>query len=151
MLLVHYGSWRFSLAKFEPIKNTSWVKPDGGLWTSPLNSKYGWKEFCQSERFRVNHLKSRMILKLKSTKILTIDCVEDLNKIEWMKINDLPFYKESPNFEKLQEKYDAIHLTLNGQNETRHSYPNNLYGWDVETVLILNPKIEQIYPRKYAS
>lgn len=148
MLLVHYGSWKFDLAKFESIKNDNWCKPKGGLWTSPIHSEYGWKHFCQSERFRNNSLKSRMVLKLKSKRILIIDNVKDLEKIEWRS----NAFNTFPDFEKLKEKYDAIYLTLNGQSRTRLSHPYNLYGWDVETVLITNPKaVKQIYPIRYAN
>ena len=150
MLLVHYGSWKFDLAKFKPIKNTVWNKPKGGLWTSPLYSEYGWKHFCKSERFNINSLKCRMILKLKSDKILTIDSIKDLDNMEWRNISELMF--DSPDYEKLKLKYDAIYLTLNGQNRTRLSHPLNLYGWDVETVFIMNPKsVQQLYPKRYAS
>lgn len=43
------------------------------------------------------------------------------------------------DFELLAKNYDAIWLTENGQSETHLYYPINLYGWDCETVLIMNP------------
>ena len=43
--LIHYGSSKFSERKFWPIRNSDWrVKPTGGLWTSPVASKWGWKD-----------------------------------------------------------------------------------------------------------
>jgi hypothetical protein len=154
MLLVHYGAWKFDLKKFEKIENTIWCKPKGGLWTSPINSKYSWKRFCKSEHFRSNSLKSRMILKLDdSTNILKIDSLKDALKMKWLihKFNN-KFEMQFPNFELLKTKYDAIYLTRNGERETRLSRPHSLYGWDVETVFIMNPlKIKQISPIRYAT
>lgn len=37
-------------------------------------------------------------------------------------------------------KYEAIWLTAKGQSETHYSNPTNLYGWDCESVLIMNSK-----------
>lgn len=53
MQLIHYGHSDFNIAKFKPIKNDDygWVKPNGGLWTSPLESNWGWKDWCISEGF----------------------------------------------------------------------------------------------------
>lgn len=46
------------------------------------------------------------------------------------------------DFEKIVvgNVYDAIKLTDKGQVETRFSR-NNLYGWDCESMVILNPDI----------
>ena len=50
LVVVHYGKNRFIKSKFIKIKNSPyWVKPDGGLWTSPVDSKWSWKEWCDSE------------------------------------------------------------------------------------------------------
>lgn len=40
------------------------------------------------------------------------------------------------DFERLAQNFDAIHLTAQGQRETRLTIPN-LYGWDVESTLWL--------------
>jgi len=41
------------------------------------------------------------------------------------------------DFEQLSKTYDAVWLTYNGERKTRYSNPD-LYGWDCESVLILN-------------
>lgn len=63
-------------------------------------------------------------------------------------INSLEDLKNSPlnnehgekvlDFERISKKYDAIWLTEKGLNQTHYAYPLDLYGWDCETVLILN-------------
>jgi len=52
MKLIHYGATSFDEAKFRSIKNREYCnKPLGGLWTSPVNSKYSWKDWNEAENF----------------------------------------------------------------------------------------------------
>lgn len=137
-LLIHYGSKKYDPSKVMKIKNqkNGWAKPNGGLWTSPLNSKFGWKEWCHLEKFRVCTRENSFLLELKDTaKIYIIDSKEDLESIPYY-----GQYSNYPDFEKLTERYDAIWLTYRGEIETRWSIYTylNLYGWDCESVLILN-------------
>ena len=39
------------------------------------------------------------------------------------------------DFEAASKRYDAIHLTGRGQQETHLSHPLSLYGWDCESTL----------------
>lgn len=49
--------------------------------------------------------------------------------------------KEYIDFKTMVQKgIDAIYLTEKGQWKTRLTFPRNLYGWDCETVLILNER-----------
>lgn len=134
MELIHYGSQVYDGNKFKEIKN-SWTKPNGGLWTSPVDSLYGWYDWCKSENFRDCNIENSFRLKLNiGAKICKIDTLEDLL--------NLPIYKTYPrylDFEKISLIYDCIWLTVNGQYDTRYSEPN-LYGWDCESVLLLNDK-----------
>ena len=135
MKLRHYGSKTCDLRKFKAIKNGYWVKPSkGGLWTSPVDSEWGWKDWNDSEEFVVCDDQNSFIVYLKEdAKILTIDSHEDLLNAPLTDMLRL-------DFEHIAETYDAIWLTIKGQRDTRFSYPVTLYGWDCETVLILNKK-----------
>lgn len=137
MKLIHYGSKIYNPEKIRPIFNR-YVKPSGGLWTSPIDSQYGWKDFCKAEDFRECNEDNSFIIELKiNTNILLIDSFDDLNLLKW-----LPFHHmEFPDFEEAATRYNAIHLTDRGQRETRMTNPRNLYGWDCETVLILNKTV----------
>jgi hypothetical protein len=133
--LIHYGSNVFNPKLIQPIKNDNWVKPKGGLWTSPINSNWGWKDWCESEDFRECSKENSFTLKLHDwAKICVIDSVSDLVCLPYYES-----YKRYLDFEKIAENYDAIWLTEKGMQETRCSNPD-LYGWDCETFLILNPK-----------
>lgn len=136
-LLIHYGSEKFIPEKVLPVKNDSWVKPkEGGLWTSPIDSKWGWKDWNDCEQFIDCDKRNSFTICLKSdAKIFVIDSLEDLKNSP---LRD-GYNKRVLDFELIAKKYDAIWLTEKGQNETHLSYPIDLYGWDCETVLILNP------------
>lgn len=141
MRLIHYGASKYDPAKFRPIKN-EWVKPSGGLWASPVGSECGWESWCQAEQFRVNSLKESFEFEIRG-RIFTIDCEDDLSRMPWRRKESTPFMFR-PDFEAMAEEYDAIHLTSEGQWRTRHSHPRNLYGWDCECVLVMNPAIIRV-------
>lgn len=139
MELIHYGYRRFVPELFKPIKNADWAspKPLGGLWTSPVDSKWGWVDWNRSEEFVECHKSNSFTLRLKDeAKVLVIDKAEDLL--------DLPVLRYgmslSLDFEAIAKEWDAIWLTNRGQIKTHRSYPIDLFGWDCETVLILNQK-----------
>ena len=54
-------------------------KRDGGLWTSPIDSKWGWKDWNDCEQFRDCDERNSFTVCLKSdAKIFVIDSLEDL-------------------------------------------------------------------------
>lgn len=140
LTVVHYGGKKYQPHLIKPIENHGWVKPDGGLWTSPINSNWGWKDWCLSENFRDCNEANSFKLKFKpDAKIMIIDSLKDLLDLPKCNIDyGVNFKKEYPDFELLATMYDAIWLTEKGQHETHLSFPISLYGWDCETVLIIN-------------
>lgn len=138
--LIHFGSNHYNPKMIRPIKNREWCKPSGGLWTSPEDSKYGWKEWCKAEDFRDCNEHNCFKLNLnEEAKVYVINNVQDILKAPLVKIKYKDMYsKQFIDFELLSKEYDAIWLTEEGQRKTRNSEPD-LYGWDCETVLILNP------------
>jgi hypothetical protein len=137
-VVIHYGAKKFTASKFSVITN-DWVKPRGGLWTSPIDSDYGWKDWCEAENFRDCDDSMSFTLEFNSdVKIYKIDTLKDLLNLPLISLH-VPSMKH-PDFETISKEYDAIWLTENGQHVTRFSRPCNLYGWDCESILILNPK-----------
>jgi hypothetical protein len=142
MTLIHYGNTSFDEEKFQPIKNRLFVKPHGGLWSSPVKSSWGWIDWCTSEHFHTGSLGESFQFTLKpETRILKINGVKDLEKmcpyepIEGFKL---------PNFEAIVLEWDAIWLTVRGQNATRFSHPMSLYGWDCESMFVMNKDCIQL-------
>jgi len=139
--LIHYGSSSIRTGRIMPVRN-SWVKPadGGGLWTSPVDSEWGWADWCRVEDFRVETLEVFCTIELTDeAKLYVIDSLDDLLAAPSYQTNDI-ISKRFLDFEKLSEKYDGIWLTEKGQDATRYSQPMDLYGWDVESVLLFNGK-----------
>lgn len=137
-VLIHYGAKDYIPELVEPIKNENWIKPKGGLWTSPINSVFGLKQWNDIENFMECDINNSFTLKLHDwTKIFIIDNKNDLINAPLI---DSYFGVKFINFEYLSNKYDAIWLTVNGERQTRHLFPISLNGWDCESVLILNSK-----------
>ena len=138
---------RFDRSKFNPIKNRRFCKPSGGLWASlEGSSAWSWMDWCESEEFHVSLYKSSQFrFRLKEgSRVYVISSVVD--------VMTAPLQERTPrdwsyyiNFEKLAEEYDAVLLTAAGEAATRWSDPYSLYGWDVESLLVLNPDcVEEI-------
>jgi hypothetical protein len=128
-------------------RNSFGKKPTGGLWTSPVNSSWGWKDWCESEDFGDLRLCRKIYLSVSLNNALVIDSERDLQKLTWRNNPitrfpklELPFgFGSSPDFERMREKgIEVIHLTEQGQWDTCLSEPLNLYGWDCESLLILS-------------
>lgn len=142
---IHYGSNKFDKNKFKEIKNENDIlltKPTGGLWASRVNSKFGWKYWCEREDFRKENLRKYFKFKLKkNSKILVIDNPEKLENLP--KRNENNYLTEFNlkckilDFEKLKENYDAIEVLLSN-NYKLNSY---LMFWDCDSLLVMNPNI----------
>lgn len=157
MKVIHYREKNnFTLRKIKDVQNSDsfGIKPKtGGLWTSSLGAEYGWNQWCQDENFRDN--KYEYLLELNNPKLLIIDTLDDLinaldkypNQKYYSYMKRLGVFnkfstgitKTALDFEAIAQDYDGIHLTSEGQWRTRMTNPC-LYGWDCETVLILNKK-----------
>jgi hypothetical protein len=141
MKLRTYGCGKkFDSSKFNLIENQDFFnKPEGGLWASPVSSKYGWREWCNAENFKTSTLKTFFNFKIKG-KILIINYHRDLEKLTWRQVHNSILVID---FKEVSKTWDAIFLTEKGQREVRLTHPKNLYGWDCESVLILNSNIIQ--------
>lgn len=135
--------------KFQEVKNSrSRNKPIGGLWTSPIDSIYGWKDFVKIESYKKEkYLSKFVLLSLKdSAKILKIDSAKDFDEAPKRYIkgeNDWYPPIKYLDFEEIAKSYDALWLTYNGVKELSYclgddAFIGDLYGWDVETVLLFN-------------
>lgn len=139
-VLIHYGSERYQSKKVDTVRN-SLRKPQGGLWTSPIKSEWGWKDWCGMEDFRKRNLERSFKVKLKiDSKLLVIDTYKNLHDaMEIYKANGMySIISPSLDFERISKVFSGIWLTGEGQMLTRFSRPYSLYGWDCESVLILD-------------
>jgi hypothetical protein len=137
---IHYGHDKFDKDLFVPVKNVGFVKPIGGLWASPLYSNHSWRDWCIGEEFELHLLEKYFTFTIdKNAKIYTIDNLNHLRSLPTVPIKIIN--RKFLNFELISKDYDVIWLTANGERATRSLQPLNLYGWDVESLLVLNPNI----------
>lgn len=139
---VVYGLSCYNPTKFKEVTNEQDYlnKPEGGLWSSPANSEWGWKDWCDSEMWRKGFgLSCGFKFKLKkSARIFAIDslsdyraCVEKYGKgIRWSD-------RKVIDWEKISKEYDGLFLTLKGFDETRIGL-DGFHTWDCESMVIFN-------------
>lgn len=135
---IHYGHTKFEPDRFKEIKNRFFfVKPSGGFWASPVDAKWGWKDWCEAEDFRECNIENSFKFTLKDTANVThIHSVDDLEMLP--KIGSNVTDQVLLDFEKLcNDGVDAIELHLSDDNELYWV----LYGWDCDSILIMNPDI----------
>ena len=144
-IYVFCGSDHFDRSVFMPIANESypWVKPRGGMWSSPIDSENTWEDWCQENGFRPEKLdKQFRFILAEGSKVFRISSNKDLDELysqgykrsdfdKYPYLHDDMYYLD---FEKiLANGYDAIQVTI-----TYETYWS-LYGWDCDTLLVLNP------------
>lgn len=143
---ITYGIKKFIPSKFKKIRNRKYCnKPSGGLWASSIDSKIGWKDYCiSSSYYKKDGLKNYIKFKIKpESNIYIIDSLNDLYSLPFQ-INDDMFGQTYIDFKKMAESgYQGVYLTEKGLTRTSSflGYEFNLYGWDVESLVIFDPNI----------
>lgn len=116
-------------------------KPQGGgLWTSPIDSEYNWRKWCEIENFNIGYLEKSFRMEVSTKNLLVIDSYYDFS-LKMLHSNIMTIGKYSLpviDWKKLVSQYNGIWLTARGEAETRYTHPYSLYGWDCETVLLFN-------------
>jgi hypothetical protein len=105
-----------------------------GFWASRKNATNGWKEWCISEDFNTESLKSYTIFELTDNARVYI--VNNKQDVDYLKQKYSLPNEAGIDFTKLNQDYDAIDVTTM-DNGVYHA----LYLWDCESILILNPEI----------
>lgn len=142
-IFIHYGHNMFNNNLWEEIHNIKFCKPYGGLWASDINAKFGWKDFNKEERYTECNDNNSFKFKLKKgTKIYTINNLEDLKKLPLeqsvpREIHDISYCLD---FEKIKQKFDALEVNISKDKALYWK----LYGWDCDSILILNKECIQI-------
>lgn len=154
--LITYGI-HFDEEKFEPAKQSkhrsSLNKPDGGLWCSPVESKWGWKDWCTAEDFRSDSLGSGTKFKIKKdAKLLVISCYDDLlAALRKYGIGDRSYFHLTAtkilDFDAIiRDGYDGMYLTETGNYQCHlpmngPMWASDLNAWDCESLVLFNKDI----------
>lgn len=140
---IHYGGNRFFPKQFRPIKNRQYFnKPFGGLWASPVDAEYGWKQWTEDNHYGERSESDAFRFALPDANILHISKKSDLDKLPMTGSHDALDMTSMRclDFEKLlSSRFDAIELHLSDNWELYW----DLYGWDCDCILILNPDVIQ--------
>lgn len=140
--IISFGKTELTKEQFVQPKN-DWVKPIGGIWGSTYipdcQCSSEWERWCQEENFGYNSQEAVIFTLKPDAKVYEIDSVQDLNTLaKAYNVHGNGFLPLLDFEAMVAAGIDAIHLTINGQEKTRFSRPYSLYGWDVESYLILN-------------
>lgn len=117
------------------------TKPRGGLWTSPTTSTGScWIDWCYDANWGTAYYDTcTPITSTPTANITTIDSLADLTTL----LGTFPGPDGDDtnlDYVKLSTVYDAVWLTSRGRVATCDlNKEPNLFGWDIETVLWLNP------------
>lgn len=156
---IHYGSDRFDPRLMMDQSRTNMTcinKPNAGLWASPVNSDWGWKDWCESEEFYKSDFSKYFVFRLKNNaKILTIRSLKDwdkvLNKVfkdHHINILENPFFNIDINerdmiWRYICKKYDAILVIMNDNYGEMHmNFEFN--SWDCDSIVVFNSEVVDI-------
>ena len=146
-LFIHYGANEYNASIFKSVVNRKYPsnkpKHGTGLWASPVNSSFGWKDWFELDGVGlVKDFSRSFVFSLnKDVRVCKIENEQDLDSLP-KAIKNVGYPMYGLDFEKIKQMYDVIYLTKQGQEETRLTNIDvNLYGWDCECVLILNKDI----------
>lgn len=140
MRVIHHGATKFNKELFNDIKTNRTNKPSGGLWTSPIDSNRSWYDWCERSDFSTgdNSLSFELEVGGKILEINSVNDFEDKYLVKTFMDHGL-IDTIHIDFELIAKDYDCIYVTEKAIDETFGKYFElNLYGWDCETVLILN-------------
>lgn len=137
---IHYGG-AFDEDKFVPIKNiSSFNKPHGGFWASPVDTQWGWFDWCKSERFCEETLINPFVFELKDgANVLEIKHSSDVPKLPIQNQDEVARIVKPIDYEALLgQGIDAIEFSMAQDYDGLYFA---MYGWDCDSLLVLNPDI----------
>lgn len=122
-----------------------------GLWACPVDSVYGWKEWCADNDFKTGKLNSAFYFRLKpGAKIYSIHTLDDLERISTLE--DDMGYKGIDFPWLLHNGYDGIYASDEAVNAF-HMYASenvkDMNAWDIESLCVFNPDV--IIPVDYGN
>ena len=145
---IHYGASMLDKSKVLEIKD--WAirsKPNKGLWASPVNADWGWKDWCESNDFRMDTFSESFRFRVdKKAKILRVRCEEDI--LPFVIFDEHVIYRgmlgcktdicDSLNREKLYERFDGIELFI---SDNYYMHDGIFNSWDCDSIVVWNPKV----------
>lgn len=140
---IHYGADHYDKSKFKSIETFDPVtnKPKGGLWASPVDTDWGWKDWCEGENFHLDRFNKNFKFTLANgSKVFHIRTADDVMKLPVAKFPDSDLWSIGwyYDWKKIVKKYDAVELHM---SENYSLFHDIFYCWDVDSIIVLNPDI----------
>jgi len=157
-IFVHYGHSSFDPVLWHPIKNrthSAVLKPTGGLWASPADASYGWRQWCEDNDYVTYSDGNCFSFRLKAcARVLVIDSVEVLTGLPHVGgksptyglLDDLhevlmsAWDGKSLDFEAIASDFDAIEYVLSADPGLYWA----LYGWDCDCIVVLDSTVIEV-------
>lgn len=118
-------------------------KPLFGLWASPVDSEWGWRNFCMDGGWNLERLTNKFLFRLSpDAKIYVVNDVEDLDAISapgW----DYFGYDTIDFRGLLDEGFDGIYITRDAVyiHDNAETKLKGLDLWDVESICVFNKDV----------
>lgn len=137
---IHYGSQAFNPERFDEIKNNMPTKPTGGLWASPIDANFGWREWNAESHFMTCNKENSFVFTLSEK--AKVERMYMLSDVDSLPQRDLGYSTNmvAINFEAcVNQGIDAIELCTLG-----NGLYWALYGWDCESIIVLNKDVIEV-------
>lgn len=139
---IHYGATSFNPSMWCDITN-DWVKPKGGLWASPIDGAFTWKDWNEYEKFRECNDERSFKFTIKfGYRVLYLETFEDFLDLNAKyiargnvtEINDpCSLVWIHLDFEKLKaDGICAVEIKHNGITN------NAFHCWDCDSIVVLD-------------
>lgn len=135
---ITYGITHFDKRKFYGACASANNKPDGGFWTAPAGRIYGWYKWCVENEFKIEDLKQRAHMWVTGHGLVINGRVDFEHYVNCGYISYNVYGDLTLDWTTIRHRgeYDFVWVTERALDECY----NEFYGWDVESIVVLNPK-----------
>ena len=119
-------------------------KPSG-LWASPEDSDWGWREWCEAEDFRSEEQLSKSFkFKLKeSARVLHIRRLRDVEPFTTLDPSFIFFDGHELDLNRIYSEFDAMEVHMSDNWCELHD-SLLFYSWDVDSIVVWNPDVIEV-------
>lgn len=141
-MYVHYGDSAFHREKFKKARNAKYgIKPEYGLWGSPVDAEYGWKQWCEDNEFREINEKESFYFRIRGWQVYEIEKPQDLENLPHIPVLEEnkrknPYEELFLDYEKMAKgelSYSALEVKIKDVEE-------QLPGYDCDCILVLDDR-----------
>lgn len=138
---IHYGhDWFIPEYFVQPSNDAGFTKPRGGLWASPVDSDFGWADWCEFEDYNTKSLKKSFTFELTDdANVLLIEDRADYMICPHVTVDETCWLRWPPiDFEELlRQGVDAVEVRF-GKDFV---LPQIMRWWDCDSIVVLNPDV----------